>query len=185
MKLKTIKEKQASAFDALKEKLGYTNPMQTPRVKSISVSSGTGSFKDKKKFDIVMDRLAKITGQKPSPRGAKKAIASFKSRQGDVIGALVTLRGSRAVAFLEKLVNVALPRTKDFRGVPASSIDEMGNITIGVREHTVFPETSDEELKDVFGMGITITTTARNSDEARAYLAHLGVPFAKDKKEKK
>jgi large subunit ribosomal protein L5 len=183
--MKTIKEKQVGAFDALKNQRGYTNPMQVPRVRSVSVSVGTGSFKDKKKCDVVMDRLAKITGQKPSPRSAKKAIASYKTRQGDVIGALVTLRGARATAFLEKIINVALPRTKDFRGISPTAIDEMGNITIGVREHTVFPETADEDLKDVFGMGITITTTARTRDEARAYLAHLGLPFAKEKREEK
>ena len=180
--MKTIKEKQAGAFTALKEKCGYTSPMQTPRMKSVAVSVGTGSFKDKKKFEVVMDRLAKITGQKPSPRGAKQAIASYKSRQGDVVGALVTLRGARAAGFLEKLLQVALPRTKDFRGIPPTAIDEMGNLTVGIREHTVFPETADEELKDVFGMGVTMVTTARNRDEARAYLAHLGFPFAKEKK---
>lgn len=182
MKTKTIKDKQADAFTALKDAFGYRSPMQAPRVKSVSVSVGVGSFKDKKKIDLVADRLAKITGQKASLRGAKKAIASFKSRQGDVVGTLVTLRGGRALAFLEKLVKVALPSVKDFRGIPAFAIDEMGNITIGVREHTVFPETADEELKDVFGMGITIVTTATRRDEARAFLAHLGFPFAKERK---
>ena len=183
--MKTIKKKEAEAFEALKNEFGYANIMQAPRVKSVSVSVGTGSFKDKKKIDIVLDRLAKITGQKPSPRGAKKSIASFKSREGDVVGELVTLRGPRMFGFLDKLLQVALPRTKDFRGIPASAIDEMGNITIGVREHTVFPETADEELKDVFGMGITVTTTAKNRVEARAFLTHLGFPFAKQEKGKK
>lgn len=183
--MKTIKEKQAETFVALKEKVGLTNVMQAPRIKSVSVSTGVGSFKDKKKIDIVLDRLAKITGQKPAPRGAKKSIASFKSREGDVVGALATLRGPRALGFLDKLLNVALPRTKDFRGIPASAIDEMGNMTIGMREHTVFPETADEELKDVFGMGITIVTTAKNKKEAEAFFKHLGFPFAKHEKGKK
>ncbi len=183
--MKSIKEKQNTSYAALKDTFGYTNVMQAPRLKSVSVSSGVGSFKDKKKIDIVLDRLAKITGQKPLSRGAKQSIASFKSREGDVVGALATLRGARMLSFLDKLINVALPRTKDFRGLSASSIDEMGNITIGVREHTVFPETSDEELKDVFGMGITIVTTAKNRDEARAFFTHLGFPFAKQEKGKK
>lgn len=183
--MKSIKEKQKTAFTALKDTFGYTNVMQAPRLKSVSVSSGVGSFKDKKKIEIVLDRLAKITGQKPSPRGAKQSIASFKSREGDVVGALVTLRGARMFGFLDKVVNVALPRTKDFRGLSARAIDEMGNMTVGIREHTVFPETSDEELKDVFGMGVTIVTTARNRDEARAFFTHLGFPFAKQEKGKK
>ncbi|OHA18838.1 MAG: 50S ribosomal protein L5 [Candidatus Taylorbacteria bacterium RIFCSPHIGHO2_02_FULL_47_18] len=183
--MKTIKKKEGEAFEALKKEFCYANIMQAPRVKSVSVSVGTGSFKDKKKIDIVLDRLAKITGQKPSPRGAKKSIASFKSREGDVVGALVTLRGPQMFGFLDKLVQVALPRTKDFRGIPPSAIDEMGNITIGVREHTVFPETADEELKDVFGMGITIVTTAKNRAEARAFLTHLGFPFSKHEKGRK
>lgn len=179
MKTKTLKEKQGDTFAALKDAFSYTSPLQAPRIRSVSVSVGVGSFKDKKKVDLVVDRLAKITGQKPSLRGAKKAIASFKSRQGDIVGVLATLRGRRAFGFLEKLLQVAIPRTKDFRGIAASAIDEMGNLTIGVREHTVFPETADEELKDVFGMGVTIVTTARNPKEARAFFTHLGFPFSK------
>lgn len=183
--MKSIKEKQNTSFAALKDAFGYANVMQAPRLVSVSVSSGVGSFKDKKKIDIVLDRLAKITGQKPSPRGAKQSIASFKSREGDVVGALATLRGARMFGFLDKLVNVALPRTKDFRGLSTGAIDEMGNMTIGIREHTVFPETSDEELKDVFGMGVTIVTTAKNKKEAEAFFKHLGFPFAKQENGKK
>lgn len=183
--MKSTREKQNTSFAVLKDTFGYANVMQAPRLKNISVSAGVGSFKDKKKVDLVFDRLAKITGQKPSPRGAKKSIASFKSREGDVVGVLVTLRGARMFGFLDKLIQVALPRTKDFRGLSASSIDEMGNITVGVREHTVFPETSDEELKDVFGMGVTIVTTAKNRNEARAFFTHLGFPFAKQEKGKR
>ncbi|TSC83518.1 MAG: large subunit ribosomal protein L5 [Parcubacteria group bacterium Gr01-1014_17] len=183
--MKSIKEKQNTSFAALKDALGLTNAMQAPRLKSIFVSAGVGSFKDKKKVDLVLDRLTKITGQKPSARGAKKSVASFKSREGDVVGVLVTLRGPRMFGFLDKLISVALPRTKDFRGLSPSSIDEMGNMTIGVREHTVFPETADEELKDVFGMGVTIVTTAKNRAVARAFFTHLGFPFAKQEKGKK
>lgn len=174
-----IKEKQKEAYVALKTVIGYTNPMQSPRLKKVVVSVGTGSFKDKKKLDIVDDRLAKITGQKPSRRGAKQSIASFKVRQGDPVGSQVTLRGARMFGFLDKLLNVALPRTRDFRGVSPEAVDEMGNITIGVCEHTIFPETSDEDLRDVFGMGITVVTTAKNKKEARAFLEYLGFPFSK------
>jgi len=177
--MKSIKEKQKEAFTALKDKLGYTNPMQSPRLVKVAVSVGVGSFKDKKKFAIVEDRLAKITGQKAAPRGAKQSIASFKSRQGDTVGYQVTLRGQRMCGFLDKLLNIALPRTRDFRGISLSAVDEMGNITIGVREHTVFPEASDEDLRDVFGMSVTVVTTAKGKDEAKAFFEHLGFPFAK------
>ena len=151
--------------------------LATPRLVKVVVSSGTGKAKDKKRNDLVSDRLAKITGQKPAPRGAKKSIASFKTRTGDVIGMQVTLRGERMFGFLDKLLHVALPRTRDFRGVDPKALDEMGNLTIGMREQTVFPETADEDLKDVFGMAVTIVTTARNKKDALGFLTALGVPF--------
>jgi large subunit ribosomal protein L5 len=128
---------------------------------------------------VVEDRLAKITGQKAAPRAAKISIATFKSRQGDVVGYQVTLRGQRMHDFLEKLIHIALPRTKDFRGINLSGADEMGNYTMGIKEHTIFPETSDEELKDVFGMAITIVTSAKSKEEVLKLLNHLGFPFKK------
>lgn len=176
------KEKQIKAFDVLKEKYGYANRMQTPRLMKVVISSGIGSIKDKAKIVLVADRLAKVTGQKPAPRGAKQSVAAFKIRQGDVVGYQVTLRGTHMYRFLDKLFNVALPRTKDFRGVSPKTIDAMGNMTLSIREHTIFPETSDEELKDVFGLAVTMVTTgSKNKKEALAYFAHLGVPFAKAK----
>ena len=150
-----------------------------PRVMKVVISSGVGSFKDKNKFKVVEDRLARITGQKAAPRGAKISIATFKSRQGDIIGYQVTLRGKRMIDFLERLVHIALPRTKDFRGISPKAADEMGNYTLGIKEHTIFPETSDEELKDVFGLAITIVTTAKSKEEVIALLTHLGFPFKK------
>lgn len=177
--MKSVKQKQKEAYAALKEKLGYTNPMQAPQLVKAVVSAGVGSFKDKKKFAVVEDRLAKITGQKTAPRPAKKSVASYKTRQGDTVGYQVTLRGPRMYGFLDKLLNIALPRTKDFRGIPMTAIDEIGNITVGIREHTIFPEAVDEDLRDVFGMSVTVVTTAKNKEEARAFLAHLGFPFAK------
>lgn len=158
---------------------GYKNAMQVPRISKVVISTGVGSFKDKSKFKIVEDRLARITGQKAAPRGAKISIASFKSRQGDTVGYQVTLRGTRMFDFLDRLVHIALPRTKDFRGISPTAADEMGNYTLGIKEHTIFPETADEELKDVFGLAVTIVTTARSKAEAVAFLTHLGFPFKK------
>jgi large subunit ribosomal protein L5 len=167
----------------LKEKsknlTGYKNAMQMPRLKKVVVSVGVGSFKDKNKIKVVEDRLMRITGQKASPRGAKIAIANFKSRQGDIVGYQVTLRGARMYDFLERLIHIALPRTKDFRGISINAADEMGNYTLGIKEHTIFPEASDEELKDVFGLAITVVTTAKTKKEAQDFLTHLGFPFKK------
>ncbi len=164
---------------------GYENPMQRPRILKVVISTGTGSFKDKNKVKVVEDRLLKITGQKASPRGAKVAIANFKSRQGDIVGYQVTLRGARMYDFLERLLHIALPRTKDFRGISRTGADEMGNYTFGIKEHTIFPETSDEELKDVFGMAVTVVTTAKSKDEVIKFLEHLGFPLKKVEEPKK
>lgn len=167
------------AYEALTSEFGYTNRMQGPKIQKVVVTVGVGSSRDKDRHKIVTDRLTRITGQKSSARGAKKSIATFKTRQGDVVGYQVTLRGERMYDFLEKLIHIALPRTRDFQGISAKAIDEMGNLTIGIREHTIFPETSDEDVKDVFGLGITINTTAKNKKEAEAYLRHIGIPFKK------
>ena len=142
---------QTKAFEALKEGMGYKNIMQAPKVLKIVVSTGTGAAKDQKRRDLIVDRLARITGQAPAARAARKSIATFKIRAGDIVGYQVTLRGARKEAFLDKLIHIVLPRTKDFRGIKPSAIDEMGNISIGIKEHTVFPETSDEDSKDIFG----------------------------------
>ena len=178
--MELIQDKQKKAFDGLKSDFGWSSVMQTPRVEKVVVSAGVGKMRqDQNKVKLVADRLARITGQKPAHRGAKKSIATFKTRMGDTIGYQVTLRGKRAEDFLNRLIHVALPRTKDFKGVSADSVDEMGNYTLGIREHTVFPETADEDIKDVFGLAITIVTTAKSKEEAKAYLTHLGLPFKK------
>lgn len=162
----------------MKSEYGYSSPMQVPRVTKVVVSTGVGKFnKDKKRLDLIVDRLARITGQAPAVRAAKKAIANFKSRRGDIIGYQVTLRGARAKAFLDKLIHIVFPRTKDFRGIAASSIDEMGNISIGIKEHAVFPETSDEDAKDIFGLAVTIVTSAKSKKETESYLRLLGFPL--------
>lgn len=167
-----------NTYEALKSANGYTNVMQAPKVTKIVVSIGVGKVnKDKKRIELIIDRLARITGQAPAQRTAKKAVANFKSRAGDVVGYQVTLRGARAESFLQKLIHIVFPRVKDFRGINPKSIDEMGNITIGLKEHTVFPETSDEDAKDVFGLAITITTTAKTAKEAAAYFRYRGLPL--------
>ncbi len=168
-------------FDALKKEFGYKNVMQSPRIAKIVVSTGVGSLKDKKKLELIVDRVGRITGQAPAVRSAKKSIANFKLRVGDIAGYQVTLRGARMQAFFDKLVHIVFPRVKDFRGIKPSAIDEMGNISIGFKEHTVFPETSDEDSKDIFGVAVTIVTTAKNKKEAEAFLRYLGVPLQEKK----
>ena len=180
MKHQTLKEKGIIAYDALKAEFGYTNKLQAPTVLKIVISATTGSIKDPKKKDLIGDRLTKITGQKAVQTQAKKSVASFKVRQGDVVGWQVTLRGERMWSFLEKLVNVAFPRTRDFRGIKLTAIDSMGNYTFGIKEHTVFPETSDEEIKDVFGFAVTLVTTAKTKAEVKALMEHLGFLFKKE-----
>ena len=170
---------QKGTFDALKSEMGYKNVMQAPRITKIIVSTGVGAKHDAKKRELIKDRLARLTGQAPAERPAKKSIATFKIRTGDIVGYQVTLRGARMRSFFDKLINIVLPRVKDFRGIKASAIDEMGNITIGLKEHIVFPETSDEESRDIFGLAITITTTAKNKKEAESYLRHVGIPLRK------
>lgn len=183
--MELVHDKQKSAFKALQPTFGYKNVMQAPKVTKVIVSVGTGSFKDKKKAQLVEDRIAKITGQRAALRSAKKSIASFKLRAGDPVGYQVTLRGKRMEDFLTRLIHIAFPRTKDFRGLNPGSVDEMGNYSIGIREHVIFPETSDEELKDVFGMSVTIVTSAKSKDESLALLRHIGMPLKKvaDKRE--
>jgi len=177
---KLISEQQKDAFKTLKADFGWKNVMQTPRLKKVVISVGVGKMaKDKHKVELVADRLGRVTGQKPAVRGAKKSIATYKTRIGDKVGYQVTLRGKRMEDFLNRLIHVALPRTKDFKGISTNGIDEMGNYTLGIKEHSVFPETADEELKDVFGMAVTVVTGAKNKEEAKAYLSHLGFPFKK------
>ena len=173
------KEKLNKRLPELKKEFGQTNLLALPRLSKVVINVGVGRQHDKKYNELVADRVAKISGQKPALRGAKKSIASFKVRQGDGVGVTTTLRGPRMWGFVDKLLNVAIPRIRDFRGFAESSIDEMGNLSIGIKEHTIFPETADEELKDVFGMTITIATTAKNKKEALAFFQAMSFPFKK------
>jgi len=179
--MNSVKDKTKGAFDVMKGEFGYKNPFQGVRLTKVSISIGTGTKmkKDPKHNAFVLDRLAKITGQKGSLRGAKKSVASFKIRQGDPVGVLITLRGDNMFSFLDKLFNVALPRTKDFRGIERRIVDKMGNATLSIKEHTIFPETNDEELKDVFGFALTIGTSAKTKEEATKFLELIGLPFKK------
>ena len=177
--METIKEKLNSTFSTLKDSFSYKNVMQAPRIVKVVISTGINRSVDKQRMEMIQNRLARITGQKAAPRQAKKSIATFKTREGDIIGYQVTLRGPRMNTFLDKFIHVALPQTRDFRGIARTVFDEMGNVTIGVPEHTIFPETADEELKDVFGFSVTIVTTAKTKKEAEELLRHVGLPLQK------
>ncbi len=183
--MSTTKQKQVSAYKELSGAFGYTSVMQSPRITKVIVSTGVGKKRDKKVIEVIENRLAKITGQKPAPRAARLSIASFKLREGDTVGLQVTLRGARMYDFIDKLIHIALPRTRDFRGLSAKAIDAMGNMTIGIKENSIFPETSDEDLKDVFGLAITIVTTASSKAEAEAFFRHLGLPLIVDGEKKR
>ncbi|MDQ2933216.1 MAG: 50S ribosomal protein L5 [bacterium] len=177
---KSVLELNKESFKALQGPLELKNAMQAPRLLKVVISNGFGSTKDKKKIELIADRLAKITGQKPAIRSTKKAIASFKTRLGDPVGYQITLRGPRMHEFLERLIHIALPRTKDFRGLSRTSVDAMGNYTFGIKEHTIFPETADEDLKDVFGFAITMVTTSRDKKSTIAFLEHIGMPLKRE-----
>jgi len=185
--MKSLAEKQAKVFEILGTDLGLKNVMQTPKIEKIIVNVGSGSRQkqDRKANEFIAEQLMIITGQKPSGRKAKTSIAGFKIREGDIVGQSVTLRGERMASFFDKLVNVALPRTKDFRGLETRVIDSMGNMTLGIKEHIIFPETGDEELRNIFGLSITVVTTAKDKKSAEAYLRFLGVPFKKVTEETK
>lgn len=176
-----MKEKyEKEAVPAMRAKFGYANAMAVPRIEKIVVNIGVGKLRDEKDRAEVEKYAALITGQKAAPRAAKKAIAAFKTRQGLVIGYQATLRGKRMYDFLSRLVHAALPRTRDFRGIPRKSFDERGNLTVGIREHIVFPEMIGEDYRLIFGMEATIVTTAETREEGEALLAALGLPFTTD-----
>jgi large subunit ribosomal protein L5 len=163
---------------ALKEKFNYTNEMQIPRLDKIVVNMGIGeAVADSKKAQAAMKDLAAITGQKPLPSKARKSVASFKLREGMVIGAKVTLRKVRMYEFLDRLLTIALPRVKDFRGLKPTSFDGRGNYALGLREHIVFPEINYDQIDQIWGMDIIVCTTAPTDDEARELLKQFQFPF--------
>ncbi len=166
---------------ALVERFGYSTPMQAPRIEKVTVNMGVGDAKqDSKMLEAATDQLATITGQRPNVRRARKSIAQFKVRDGMPVGVAVTLRNERGYEFLDRLMSIAIPRIRDFRGLNPRSFDGRGNYSMGVREQIIFPEVDYDEVDQVRGLDITITTTAASDEEAFVLLVALGMPFARD-----
>lgn len=164
----------------LKERMGYTNPMQVPKLDKIVLNMGLGeAINNIKILDSAVEEMRAIAGQQPVIRRAKKSIAAFKLRKGMPIGCMVTLRRNRMYDFYNKLVNIALPRVRDFRGVSANAFDGRGNYTIGLKEQIVFPEIEYDRIDKIKGLNITIVTTAKTDEEARELLREMGMPFNK------
>lgn len=175
-----LKEKYSTEVTkAMMEKFGYQNVMEIPKVEKIIINMGVGeAVGNPKALDAAVGDMTTIAGQKPVITRAKKSIAAFKIRQGMPIGAKVTLRGSRMYQFLDKLINIALPRVRDFRGISPKSFDGRGNYTMGVKEQLIFPEIEYDKVDTVRGMDIVIVTTAKSDEEARELLRLMGMPFS-------
>ena len=174
-----LKEKyQKEVVPALQKEFGYKNVMAVPRIEKVVVNMGLGeATANAKLIDTGADEVARITGQKPVTRRAKKSIAAFKVRKGMPIATMVTLRGERMWEFLDRLMNIALPRVRDFKGVSPRGFDGRGNFTLGVKEQIIFPEIDYDRIESIKGLNVSIVTTAKTDAEGRALLAHLGVPF--------
>jgi len=167
-----------NVIPALTKEFGYKNVMAVPKIEKVAVNIGLGeATQNPKLMDGAVNELTSIAGQKPVVTKAKKSIAAFKLREGMSIGAMVTLRGDRMYEFLDRLMNVALPRVRDFRGVSAKSFDGRGNYTLGVKDQLIFPEIDYNKVEKIKGMNISITTTAKSDAEGLALLKHLGMPF--------
>lgn len=162
---------------AMQRQFGYPNAMAVPQIRKVVVNAGVGRIRDEKQHEAVRRALALITGQKPAPRPAKKAIAAFKTRRGLIVGYQVTLRGRRMWDFLERLVSIAIPRQRDFRGIDPKAFDPRGNLTIGFKEHIVFPEMIGEDVPFIFGLEATVVTTAKRREEGVTLLKLLGFPI--------
>ncbi|MCP3144617.1 50S ribosomal protein L5 [Pyxidicoccus sp. QH1ED-7-1] len=174
MKLRFFKE----GVPALMKELSLKNPMQVPRLEKIVVNMGLGeALANNKILESAVDQLAAITGQKPIVTRARKSIANFKLRQGQAIGAAVTLRGERMYEFMDRLITVALPRVRDFKGVSPKAFDGKGNYTLGVREQIIFPEINYDQIEKVKGLNISFVTTAANDEQGLALMRHFGMPF--------
>src|SRR5947209_8440295 len=175
-RLKGVYEREVRA--RLKDELGVSSMMQVPRVQKITLNMGVGEAKtDAKQLDSAIDELTTIAGQRAQVRRARKSIASFKVREGMPVGARVTLRGARMWEFLDRLVSIALPRIRDFRGLNPDSFDGRGNYSLGIREQIIFPEINYDDIQQVRGLDVAITTTAETDDHARALLKAMGLPF--------
>ena len=174
-----IKEKYlAEVVPALQQKFGYTNVMQIPRLEKVIINMGLGDCKDNAKaLEVAVSELGQIAGQKPLVTKAKKSVANFKLRQGMNVGAKVTLRGARMEEFIDKLVNIALPRVRDFRGVSGKAFDGRGNYALGIKEQLIFPEIDYDKVEKIRGMEMIFVTTAKTDEEAKELLRLLGMPF--------
>jgi large subunit ribosomal protein L5 len=162
----------------LSQEFGYQNVHQVPKVEKVVVNMGVGAAtQNAKLLEKAVEELTAITGQKPLVRRARKSIANFKLRQGQAIGAMVTLRGDRMWEFLDRLLTVALPRVRDFKGVSPKAFDGRGNYTLGIREQIIFPEVNYDAVEKISGLNVTVCTTARSDAEGKALLGHLGMPF--------
>ena len=169
---------QTEVRKKLQDEFKIGNPMAVPKIEKVVLNMGMGeAIQNAKLLDTAVEELATITGQKPVVTRAKKSIASFKLREGQAIGTMVTLRGEKMYEFLDRLINVALPRVRDFRGVPTKSFDGRGNYTLGIRDHLIFPEIDAGKVDKSKGMNITIVTNAKNDEQARFLLRELGMPF--------
>ena len=175
-----LKDKYLSeVVPAMVKKFGYTNVMQVPKLEKVVVNAGLGDVKDDaKKFQAVVEEIALITGQAPVVTKAKKSVANFKVREGMNIGTKVTLRGERMYEFVDKLLNIALPRVRDFHGVSANAFDGRGNYALGIKEQLIFPEIEYDKIDKVRGMDIIFVTTAQTDEEARELLGLMGMPYA-------
>jgi large subunit ribosomal protein L5 len=163
---------------ALMKEFSYKSPMQVPRIQKVVVNMGLGeAISNNKLLDSAVEQLGVLTGQKPVVTRSRKAIANFKLRADQAIGAMVTLRQDRMFEFLDRLMNIALPRVRDFKGVPSKSFDGAGNYTLGIREQIIFPEINYDQVDKIKGMNITVVTSAKTDEEGRALLRHLGMPF--------
>lgn len=172
---------QEEAVPALKKEFSFSSVMQVPRIQKIVVNIGLGEAKDNPKvLEAAAGDLATITGQRPVMTKARKSVANFKLREGVTIGTKVTLRGEKMWSFLDRLVNVALPRVRDFRGIPANSFDGRGNYTLGLKDQLIWPEIDYDKIDKLRGMEITIVTSAQNDEQARSLLSMLGMPFKKE-----
>ena len=172
---------QKEVLPRMKAEFGYKNDLAVPRLLKATVNSGVGRFKDEKTVEEIAADLTRIVGQKAVFTRAKKAIASFKTRQGQIVGIKVTLRGGRMYDFLDRLISLSLPRTRDFRGISASAIDSNGNLNLGIKEQIIFPEISHENVKTIFGLEVCVSTSAKNQQESQALFKLLGFPISAEK----
>lgn len=175
-----IKEKfNKTMADEMMKKFRYKNILAVPKINKVVLNIGVGSMKDEAKKEVALKTLTLITGQKPLVNKAKKSIASFKSREGMIIGYSVTLRNQKMYDFLNKLISVAIPRVRDFRGLDPKTVDQMGNLSIGFKEHVAFPEVAEDDVRSVHGLSVTVVNTAKKREEALELLKLAGFPFKK------